>query len=255
MHFFEVAGRRYAQFESLRQIADLEHAFSTRPENMSICRDTACAARRRQMTLDFGRDPESMVCCGQVHTSEIAIVRRGMVSAHGVLKGYDAACTDDPAVTLMSFSADCPLVLVFDPRREILGVAHASWRCTTALIVPKLIDTLREEFGSEPSDLVAGIGPSAGPDAYEVGEDVYQASAGLPGRALCFPRHDGRMYFDLWQANRLQLQASGVSENKIEVAGICTMTRTDLFYSYRREGSGCGHFCLMAGIARARKPE
>jgi copper oxidase (laccase) domain-containing protein len=96
--------------------------------------------------------------------------------------------------------------------------------------------------------LLAGVGPSAGPTRYEVGEEVYEAAAGLPERERFFPRRDGRLYFDLWEANRSQLVFAGVSPENIEVAGICTISRTDLFYSYRREGPGCGHFCLLAGV-------
>ncbi len=56
------------------------------------------------------------------------------------------------------------------------------------------------------------------------------------------------MYFDLWRANRAQLQAVGVRHANIETAEICTMCGGGLFYSFRREGAGCGHFGLMAGL-------
>jgi polyphenol oxidase len=246
MHFFEIEGRRYAQFENLRRIAGVVHAFSTRPGDVSIRGDETCAARRQQMALDFRRDPSRLACCGQVHTPRIMVIDE--CDGTRILQGYDAVCTHNPATTLMTFSADCPLVVLFDPRRAAVGLAHASWRCTVAAIVPGLIETMRKEFGSRPADLSAGIGPSAGPEAYEVGEDVYAAAEGLPERDSCFPKRDGRMYFDLWRANRLQLEAAGVSPANIEIAEVCTMTRTDLFYSYRREGRGCGHFGLMAGV-------
>ena len=93
--------------------------------------------------------------------------------------------------------------------------------------------------------------PSAGPSQYEVKNDVYDAAAGLPERDLLFPRAGKRMYFDLWGANALALQRGGVREENIEVARICTMSRTDLLYSFRREGAGCGHFGLIAGFVDA----
>ena len=247
MHIFEIDGRRYAQFERLRSNVGLTHAFSTRPHDVSI-QGAEHQAARRQMVLDFGRNPAGLACCRQIHEPHVAVVND--VDGPQVLNRTDAVCARNPVVTLMTFSADCPLVLLYDPRRQALGLAHASWRCTVALIVWKLIETMGLEFDCRPQDLLAGIGPSAGPGQYEVGEDVYAAAVELPERDSCFPRRDGRMYFDLWRANRLVLEAAGVAQENIEIAGVCTMTRTDLFYSYRREGRGCGHFCLMAGLTR-----
>lgn len=249
MHFFDVEGRRYAQFESLRLERGLTHAFSTRPFDVSA-RDGGrvgqCAARRRQMLIDFGRDPGQLCCCEQVHESRVAIV----AEARGPqwLRGTDAVVTNVPGVSLMTFSADCPLLLVYDRLQAVVGLAHASWRCTVAMTARRLVSTMQERFGCDPTSLHAGIGPSAGPDCYEVGDDVYRAAAEMPERARLFERREGRLYFDLWQANRMQLELSGIPREGIEIAGICTMSRTDLFYSYRREGAGCGHFGLMAGL-------
>ena len=97
-------------------------------------------------------------------------------------------------------------------------------------------------------DLRAGIGPSAGPCCYEVKDDVREAARMLAGATELFPQRDGRMYFDLWRANRNQLVARGVNSVSIEIAGICTMCRNDMFFSFRREGAGCGHFALMAAL-------
>ena len=107
-------------------------------------------------------------------------------------------------------------------------------------------------FACDARTLYAGVGPSAGPEKYEVGPDVYDAAAGLPDRERCFPRRDGRMFFDLWQANRGQLERAGVPTGNIEVAGVCTMSDPGLFYSYRLEGTGCGHFGLMAAVREGR---
>lgn len=249
MRFFHVGDRRYAQFERLALEAGLSHAFSTRPHDVSARLDERAgerAARRAAMAADLGLDPARLFYCEQVHATQLAVIDAR--AAAGRYEGFDALVTDQPGTALMTFSADCPLVLLFDPHRRALGMAHASWRCTTALIAQQLVAAMQTHFCCRPDDLLAGIGPSAGPEQYEVGEDVYAAAAGLPQREKLFPRRNGRMYFDLWQANRLLLIESGVRPDHIELAGLCTMTRTDLFYSYRREGPGCGHFGLMAAM-------
>jgi copper oxidase (laccase) domain-containing protein len=127
-------------------------------------------------------------------------------------------------------------------------MVHASWRCTVAQNTRRLVELMVERFGGRPENMRAGIGPGAGPEQYEVREDVYEAAAGLPERESFFIRRDDRMNFDLWAANQAQLCAAGVPAEQVDVAGICTMTRTDVFFSYRREGPGCGHFGLLAAL-------
>ncbi len=173
----------------------------------------------------------------------------------------DASFTDRVGVGLLAFSADCPLVVVAQPGRAV-GVAHASWRCTTGLLVSALVRRMVEELDCRPQEMWAGISPSAGPCCYEVGQDVFAAAAALPDRAACFIAPDdprsaatrratgpgsGKSHFDLWEAARQQLAAAGVPPGHIETAGLCTLCRNDLFFSYRREGAGVGSFGLMIG--------
>lgn len=250
--FFEQNGRRYARFARLGREAGLVHAFSTRPDDVSMRLDARAAerqARREHMAADLGVDAARLCCCVQVHAPGIAAVAESPVG--GRLEGIDAAITAERGLPLMTFSADCPLVLLYDPVRRVLGMAHTSWRCTVSRLAARLVERMQAECGVRPGDLLAGIGPSAGPTAYEVREDVYEAAVGLAQRERLFLRQGERMCFDLWESNRLQLVEAGLGADRIEVAGICTMTRTDLFYSFRREGPGCGHFGLMAALAHA----
>ena len=249
MHFWHVQDRRYAQFERLRHEAGLAHAFSTRPANMSPRNGTDAATRaqrRRQMAADLGLDATRLASCQQVHRGALAVVDEPR--ADELLPACDGVATALPGVPLMSFSADCPLVLVYDPVRRVVGLAHASWRCTVTRVTLRLVELLAERFGCRSADLLAGIGPGAGPCCYAVQRDVYDAAAGLADRDRLFQTRAGRLYFDLWEANRVQLLVAGVRAESIEPAGLCTLCRNDLFYSYRREGAGCGHFGLLAGL-------
>jgi YfiH family protein len=249
MRFFHVNGRRYAAFEALGRAPGLVHAFSTRGFNVSARNDRYAserAERRALMAADFGLDAQRLCTCEQVHRTRVVVIdspREG-----GGLPETDGVITNVRGQPLMVFSADCPLVLLFDPVRRVLGLVHASWRCTAAALTQNVVRTMGSRFGCRPEQMHAGIGPSAGPDEYEVGQDVYEAAADLPNRDECFRKSGGRMMFDMWLANRRQLEATGVPPNRIETAGICTMTRTDLFYSYRRDGRGCGHFGLLAAV-------
>ena len=81
-------------------------------------------------------------------------------------------------------------------------------------------------YGTVAADVRVGIGPSIGPESYQVGEDVIQmAIAKLPGgeRYFCnsFGEH-ANPSFDLWQANIDQFNAAGITSSQIEIAGIDT---------------------------------
>lgn len=249
MHFLQIQDRRYAQFERLRRAAGLVHAFCTRPLDVAPRIGGGVAQRaaaRRTMAADLGLAPKRLHYCQQVHDTHIAVVDGATHDAY--LRNCDGAVTTEPGLPLMTFSADCPLVLVVDPVQRVLGMVHASWRCTVAGMATRLIELMTTRLGGRTADLQAGIGPGAGPCCYEVQDDVYQAAARLVGRDRFFPNRAGRMYFDLWAANRAQLVEAGLSAERIESAGLCTLCHNDVFYSFRREGKGCGHFGLMAAL-------
>lgn len=246
MQFVHIEDRRYGQFSRLRDEPGLVHAYSTRPLNVYSGDDPQTGDRRRIVAQDWGVDPERLHCCRQVHSTHLVAVESD--GPGSVIEGCDGVATNVPGVGLMTFSADCPLVLVYDPVTPILGMVHASWRCTVAQNTRRVVELMAERFGGRPENMRGGIGPGAGPEQYEVRGDVYEAAAELPERDRFFRRRDDRMYFDLWAANRAQLCAAGVPTDQVEVAGICTMTRTDVFFSYRREGPGCGHFGLLAAL-------
>jgi YfiH family protein len=251
----DIGPRRYARFPKFAAIPGLRHAFATRPMDVSARTDSGSqerAARRRQMALDLDFDPERVLHCVQVHETRIAVVDRPRPG--GPLEGFDGIVTNQVGVPIMTFSADCPLVLLYDSQAPALALVHASWRCTVGLIVAQTVALMIERLNCRPDRMHAGIGPSAGPSRYEVKQDVYEAASRLPNRDRCFMRRDGRLFFDLWNANRIQLANAGISDSRIEVAEVCTITDTRVFYSYRREGPGCGHFGLMAGLTAGSRP-
>jgi copper oxidase (laccase) domain-containing protein len=107
---------------------------------------------------------------------------------------------------------------------------------------------MRDCFGSRPADLQVGIGPSIGPEHYQVGEEVvaqvrevFGQEAGVIRRAA-----DGSAYFNLWEANRRLLERAGVEQ--IEIAGICTYERTDEFFSHRAEKGRTGRFGAVMSL-------
>jgi YfiH family protein len=244
------------RFSALARQPELAHAITTKPWNMAChCGPDADLAigRRLRLCQIVNLPFDRLTCAEQVHGTGLALVNGTLVGAgrsdrSSAVPGVDGLLTDSPGVGLMVLSADCPLILVFDPRRPAVGVAHASWRGTVGRITYHLVDRMRMEFGSRPEKLWAGIGPSAGPDRYVVGEEVQRsAEASLGNRNRYLRATPGGVTFDLWSANRDLLIAAGVRPDHIEVAGVCTI-QDERFFSFRREGAAAGRFALVAGL-------
>nr|MBN2276172.1 peptidoglycan editing factor PgeF [candidate division Zixibacteria bacterium] len=161
----------------------------------------------------------------------------------------DAMVTGLPNVCLTVIIADCTPVMFYDPKNNVIGIAHAGWRGTVGKISAEVVTVLHDRFGCQPGDLVVGIGPSIGPEKYEVGPEVIteaEKSFGTIDGLIRIDKKSEKGYFDLWEANRRQLIEAGVPENQIEIAGICTYSHPEQFFSYRYQGSKSGR--MAAGI-------
>jgi YfiH family protein len=166
----------------------------------------------------------------QVHGKDIAVIRKGDPTALGDPLQADAMITDEPGIALMVKQADCQAVILFDPVKRVISNVHCGWRANTCNLLPDVVRRMYDEFGCHPSDLRAAIGPSLGPCCAEfVTHDQL-----FPETFKQFMVR--KNYFDLWALSRWQLVEAGLRKENIEVAGICTRCRIDLFYSYRAEG-------------------
>jgi YfiH family protein len=166
----------------------------------------------------------------------------------------DALISKTPKILLTVKTADCVPVLLGDAITGAFAAVHAGWRGTSASIVVRAIEQLRSEYGTLPENLRAAIGPAATVCCYEVGADVIgRFRERFPDAdSLLEPTRDGHARIDLHKANRNQLMASGVPAERIHTAPFCTMERTDLFFSYRREKVIQGRVGrLMSVVGRA----
>lgn len=160
----------------------------------------------------------------------------------------DGLITNRPEVTLLMRFADCVPVLLYDPVKNVIGIVHAGWKGTVLKIAGKAVHRMQEEYGTDSGDVVAGIGPSIGPDDYEVGSEVAEAveqTFGTLSSSLIFKKNSST-HFDLWHANELALKQAGVSQ--IEIAGISTYSQVDDWYSHRKEKGKTGRFGALIAI-------
>jgi polyphenol oxidase len=145
--------------------------------------------------------------------------------------------------------------VLFDPHRRLLACVHAGWAGTVRGVTTATVAKLRA-LGSDPADLLVGIGPSIHPDRYQVGPDVADSARAAFGPAadqVVRPAGRETWTFDLWQANQLQLAAAGVRPDRVAIAGLDTGPGTP-FFSHRSEGP-CGRFAVLARLSTEETPE
>jgi copper oxidase (laccase) domain-containing protein len=161
----------------------------------------------------------------------------------------DALVTLEPEVALAVLVAACAPVVLVDPGRRALAVAHAGRRGAVLDVLAATIDVLRTEAGSDPADLVAGVGPCIGRDAYEIDGTALAEVESAFGGAFLVPTAGGRAGFDLGAAVVHRLEQAGVRPDRIHTAGATTdAAPADLFSD--RAARPCGRFALVAALRR-----
>lgn len=187
-------------------------------------------------------DRNHTVTVWMVHGTDVVIADRP-VQGRRWLTHADAMITDKPGVSLVMRYADCTPIFAHDPVKGAIGIAHAGWQGTVKGVAANLIRAMMQAYDSYPADIIAGIGPSIGPERYQVGEEVVAAvQAHFSTTEGLIRRHpdDGTAYFDLWEANRRELMREGVEQ--VEIMGLCTATHTEDWFSHRAEKGKTGRF-------------
>jgi YfiH family protein len=177
-----------------------------------------------------------LASCWQIHSADVRVVKSFDDAKDGNYK-MDALVSNVPNVLLGVKTADCVPVLIGDTKTKAFAAIHAGWRGTVSSIVKNAVEKMRENYGTNAKDLICAIGAAACGRNYEVGQDVIDAFAekfSTCGK-LFTPTREGHALIDLHLANKEQLLNLGVSPENIFTAPLCTMERTDLFFSYRVE--------------------
>jgi YfiH family protein len=257
MPFSQQSGLRYYQFDTL----NIRHAIFTRHGGTSqgpwsslnvggtVGDEIEHVRENRRLSFKaLGCKPESIFDVWQVHSADVVYADAPRNMDEPYLKA-DIILTDRPEVTLYMRFADCVPIMVHDPVKGVVGVSHAGWLGTVRDVAGATVNAMCERYGSKPSDVIACIGPSIGPDHYEVGENVISQAKHLFGKDsdLVLQPHNGSVHFDLWAANRFLLERAGVSQ--IELAGICTACHTDDWFSHRAEKGKTGRFGALISLS------
>ena len=195
-----------------------------------------------------GFTPEQTVFTKQEHTDHLRRVGKSDCGT-GIFREPDYVAdgiyTDEPGVALVCFSADCTPILLCDPVKGVVAAVHSGWRGTAQGIVYKAAETLRQEFGCEPENLRAAIGPCIGGCCFEVGAEVPDAMRRSLGAAAepAIEARGEKFHVDLKMLNRIWLNLAGVKT--VDVSEECTMCRPDRFWSHRVTGGNRGSLAAV----------
>lgn len=256
MTFHQHNGLRYYQFNTIQT----RHALFTRHGGVSpdpwgslnvggtVGDDLERVRWNRNLSFEaLHREPETIFDVWQVHSADV-VCARSPRSLDESYRQADVILTDKVDVTLFMRFADCVPILLHDPCQGVVGLAHAGWMGTLRDVATVTVEAMIKNYGCRPADLIAGIGPSIGPDHYEIGADVILQVMQKHGdeSELFLKSHRGKIHFNLWEANRLALERAGVGS--IEVSGICTACHTDDWYSHRAEKGRTGRFGALISL-------
>ena len=193
----------------------------------------------------------NFIVANQTHSSNIEIIKsqesRGWRSQEDVIKDCDALLTNKKGTMLTILTADCVPILLFDPKHGVIGAVHAGWRGTEQEILFKTVKKMQKEFGSNPQDIIAGVAPSIGRCCYEVGEEVAKH---FFNDSNSYTQKEDKFMLDLPYINKMQLLKVGLTEENIEMSGICTACEVEDYFSYRKEQGCSGRFMSMIGLKR-----
>lgn len=200
--------------------------------------DPAAVAANRRRLREALTLPAEPAWLEQVHGAAVAVLPRAGAGP------ADAAVTFSPGEVCAVLVADCLPVFLASRAGDRVGLAHAGWRGLAGGVIEATVAAL----GCAPESLVAWLGPSIGPDAFEVGGEVREAFLGRdPGAAGAFRTgRTGRYLADLPALARRRLAALGVRE--VSGGGLCTHGDPARFYSYRRDGA-TGRMAALAWLA------
>jgi hypothetical protein len=172
--------------------------------------------------------PSEPIWLEQVHGKVVV-----NADAAGCVPQADACISRHRGAVCVVMTADCLPVLLCDEAGTVVGAAHAGWRG----LCDGVIEATVKEMGVAPQQLMAWLGPTIGPHAFEVGEDVraaFMAHDAQAAAAFIPLAAEGKYRADMVRLARQRLNALGIT--RISGGTFCTYHQKDKFFSFRRDG-------------------
>ncbi len=209
-------------------------------------------ANRRLFLQQFDLHLQDVVCCEQVHKTNVHTVTardkgRGSTDFKTAIKDVDALVTNEKGIGLFLFFADCMPIFFYDFVHSAIGLAHAGWRGTVADIAGKTLHTMSMNYDTKPEDCLVAFGPSIGAHSFVVSGEttrsfmaVAEICQNIPGCEKIIQKQSGIYHASLYDTNKALLLMHGVPEHNIGAIPPCTFEQNGMFFSYRAENAHTG---------------
>ncbi len=252
----------FLTFEHLENTGMVIHGISTRmggvstgdcaTMNLSFERDSSEEAVRTNYELlgaAMGFRTDSLVLSQQTHTTNVRVVTekdrgKGFLKERDY-KDVDGLITNVPGITLATFYADCVPLLFVDPVHKAIGLSHSGWRGTVGKIGKATVEKMTEQYGTDPKEMLAAIGPSICQACYEVSEDVIdefkKSFAECFWQELFYAKENGKYQLNLWRANELVFEEAGILPEHFSTTNLCTCCNPGYLFSHRASGGKRGN--------------
>ena len=262
----EEKGVSYFQFPLLEQCGIVEHGFSTRmggvskgvysSMNLGVSRgdDWEAVLENYKRITDVLHMPwDRVVLSHQTHTTNIRVVTE-VDAGTGLIKkreyeNVDGLITNIRNLPLVTFYADCVPLYFVDPVHRAIGLSHSGWRGTVNRMGRCTIEAMQKEYGTNPEDIRACIGPSICQDCYEVGaevaEEFIKGFSPKQNALLLREKPNGKYLLNLWKANEIILLEAGIKQEHLAVTDVCTKCNSELLYSHRVMGNERGNLAAF----------
>lgn len=259
----------FLKYPMLTELGVVKHGFSTRLggvsqgcfESMNLSftrgdREEDVRENFRRIAKAIGVRCEDMVFSQQTHTTNVRVVTdadRGMGMVRPLeYQDVDGLVTNVPGICLVTFYADCVPLFFVDPVKRVVGLSHSGWRGTVGKIGKRTVELMEKEYGCNPREIYAAIGPSICQDCYEVSEEVVeqfrQQFHPSDWERLFYQKENGRFQLNLWNANELILREAGICEDHIAVTNVCTHCNSDVLFSHRTTGDKRGNLAAFLAL-------
>lgn len=264
-----VDGVEYLSYPLIEKTGIVTHGFSTRiggvsegvcsTMNLSFARgdkEEAVRENFRRMAHALGVEPGDMVCSKQTHTTNVRVVTeedRGK----GITKSLDytdvdGLITNVPGLCLATFYADCVPLFFVDPVHRAIGLSHSGWRGTVGKIGKVTVEMMQKEYGTNPKDVIAAVGPSICQDCYEVSEDVIEQFREnfdkKDWEKLFYRKENGKYQLNLWNANEIVFAEAGIQKEHMAITNLCTCCNPDVLFSHRASQGKRGNLGAFMAI-------
>ncbi len=226
-------------FKNLSRYKNLVHGISTKAFGSMKKSDGSLDCDNLEKFRESLGISERAVCMHQVHGNHVVLIKN---EKELQIADTDGLLTKGKNIPLGVVTADCLPILFYDRKKQIVGVAHAGYKGIAKRIIHQMVEKFRQQ-GSNPRDMMVGVGPGIGVCCYAVGQDrieLFQKT--FPDYQEYYRREGDQYFLDLKKLALLQLLEEKIPENQIEIAKVCTVDSVSEFHSYRKEGEQSGRF-------------